>query len=59
MLLPAVNMAAMAPAMNAFRRTRLGRLLRCFTTVSFLGSLVRALSYCSEMQLEIASFVPR
>ena len=54
MVLTAVSPAAKALAMSAFRRTRLGDVLRlrCFTIISFPGRPREALSYCSEMQLE-------
>jgi hypothetical protein len=48
----AFSPAAKALAMSAVRRTRLGDVLRCFTTISFPGRPREALSYCSEMELE-------
>ena len=51
MVLTAVSPTAKALAMSAFRRTRSGDVLRCFTTI-FLPWRPRGLSYCSKIQLE-------
>jgi hypothetical protein len=52
MLLAAVTPAAKALARSAFRRTRLGNVLRSFTYYFLPWTPREALNYCSVMQLE-------